>query len=52
VPRLPLFCKKQFPLGVARPPQCGGKEKARDSVRDDAWSCISSIGPPFRDIYP
>jgi len=27
--------KKQIHLYVPRPPYCGGKEKARDSVRDD-----------------
>src|SRR5271163_1705426 len=27
--------RKQIPLCVPRPPNCGGKEKARDSVRDD-----------------
>jgi hypothetical protein len=31
------FCGKQIPLCVPRPPNCGGQEKARDSVRDDMW---------------
>ena len=29
------FKKKQLPLFAPRPPKCGGKEKAQDSVRDD-----------------
>jgi hypothetical protein len=27
--------EKQIPLWVPRPPNCGGKDNARDSVRDD-----------------
>jgi hypothetical protein len=30
-----MFREKQIPHCVPRPPNCGGKEKARDSVRDD-----------------
>jgi len=42
-----LFREEQIPLCVPRPRKCGGKEKARDSVRDDprlsfAADCKSS----------
>jgi hypothetical protein len=30
-----LFREKQIPFCVPRPPNCGGEEKARDSVRND-----------------
>ena len=30
--------EKRIPLCVPRPPNCGGKEKARDRVRDDTVS--------------
>src|ERR1700733_5445380 len=42
-----LFREEQIPLCIPRPPKCGGKEKAQDSVRDDprlsfAADCKSS----------
>jgi len=32
--------EKQIPLCVPRPPECDGKEKARDCVRDDT-ACLA-----------
>jgi hypothetical protein len=39
--------EKQIPLCVSRPPNGGGQEKARDSVRDDARSifCLQMLQP-------
>jgi hypothetical protein len=36
-----LTREKQIPRCVPRPPNCGGKEKARDSVRDDTRSSLA-----------
>jgi len=33
--------EKQIPLFVPRPPHCGGKEKARDSVQDGTQLSVS-----------
>ena len=33
--RLAVVPRKQVPLYAPRPPKCGGKEKAQDSLRDD-----------------
>src|SRR5580692_2443200 len=47
-----VSAKKQIPLRVPRPPNCGGKEKARDSVRDDfraAGSRVVSCADDFAD---
>jgi hypothetical protein len=30
-----MYVQQQIPLCVTRPPDCGGKEKARASVRDE-----------------
>jgi len=30
-----------MPLCVPRPPNCGGKETARDFVRDDPWFYVA-----------
>jgi hypothetical protein len=36
--------EKQIPLCVPRPPKCGGKEKARDSVRDGTrWKLLVTL---------
>jgi len=40
-----LFRKKQIPLCAPRPPKCGGKEKARDSVRDDTFFSLANLDP-------
>jgi len=41
--------RKQIPLCIPRPPNCGGKEKARDSVRDD--SRIASAASRTGNLY-
>jgi hypothetical protein len=44
--KLTAKTEKQIPRCIVRPPNCGGKEKARDFVRDDTrlydslgWHC-------------
>jgi len=48
------FRRKQIPLYVVCPPNGGGKEKARDFVRDDSRVTFSADGvaeaPPFRIV--
>jgi len=41
--------RKQIPLCVPRPPNCGGKEKARDSVRDDTR--IAGVASRTGNLY-
>ena len=42
-----MLREKQIPLCVPRPPNCGGPEKARDSVRDDTrLEGRTNCGPP------
>jgi hypothetical protein len=40
--------EKQIPLCIPRPPNCGGKENARDSVRDDTFVSFSQALKPRR----
>ena len=41
---------KQIPRCVPRPPNCGGEEKARDSVRDDKQDTHSANGSADKAI--